>query len=622
MADPDVKVILAGGWAAEDDPKNLVPECEKAGCPDELKVGGDPQFIRPWQLEFKRLVTPEFTRVLMRIFVDGKYVKRYDREILESPKELDLKFEWPNRDDIDVVIVGDYNKGLLENQEVIKGLQRYSGKPFILRAKRKLKHNVLTALPWTIFCPNRQDFMHCLELERPIPTAFKQLGERWWCHPDILEGFELLLRRFKGKAILLKLDKEGAALMNGDQITLSPIAARSRRDWDGIGAGDTLMAALAVNLCRDPKADLHELVVDAVRSATVFCAATSDFGRWKGWYGPTVGFNRTKTREIEIENAGSLDLKNTLKEWKKRSTYPDLLELPQLYIESAEWYLPGFLTVNERFGGDLVRLKFRIQDYLVNQERDPRPFVAAICGGPGSGKSSLVDALARELGCTAIKQNAAQWTSVDQLSRTCEQVRTEHIGLKPKPTLVFIDEVDCRVNGEVLFGKLLAPLWDCSYYFEGEERKLGSPSVFLLAGSTQPWQEPQKLLREKSEDKLPDLVSRLSVYPLGIPPLKHRKADVVYIAAKALKRRFSDLKRIDRKVLHLFAESLFTHGPRSIEQVIKLLEPPRAKGQISSGDLEGWYDSKEVEVHMETPSSFSDWLRARRTPGFIELGEK
>ncbi|HKD79583.1 MAG TPA: AAA family ATPase [Candidatus Angelobacter sp.] len=619
MADHNVKVILAGGWAAEDDPKKLVPEYEDAGCPDGLKPGGKPLFIRHGHLTFRRLARPDFTRALMRIFVEKKYVKRYDREVVEPPEQLDPTFQWPNPDDIDVVIVGDYNKGLLGNKDVLKGLRKYKGKPFILRAKRKLNHEVVTTLPWTIICPNRQDFVYCLSMERPIPTGLKRIGDQWSCHPDILEGFERFLPKFKDRAILLKLDKEGAVLLNGGQVTLIPLAPSSRSEWDGIGAGDTLMATLAVALCGNTRVDLNEAVVHAVKSATAFCAATSDFGRWKGWYGPTMGFNPTSTGEIEIETSGSLDLKKTLGEWKKRSTYPDLLELPQLCIQSSEWYLPRFLTVNEKFGGDLLRLKFRIKDYLTNRNRGPKPFVAAICGGPGSGKSSLVDALAEELRCRPIKQNATQWSTVDQLWRTCEQVRTEHIELNP--ALVFIDEVDSQVGGELLFGKLLAPLWDCCYYFQGEERKLGSPSVFLLAGSTPRWQKPQSLLSAKSADKLPDLVSRLSVYPLGIPSLKDRKPDVVYIAAKGLKRRFPDLKEIEKRVLRLFAESDFTHGPRSIEQVIALLESPRKKGQICLEDLRDWYDSKEVKVHMAIPSKLSSWLRVRNgRPDFIELG--
>jgi bifunctional ADP-heptose synthase (sugar kinase/adenylyltransferase) len=627
MADPNVKVILVGGWAEDSNllKKNLVPELER-------NKPASPH-IQDGQLELRRLVQPPFTRVLTRVYSrseDGKelYDKRYDREVLDGSWERDADFAWPEPSDVDVVIVGDYNKGLLTQKGVLQDLKiKYDRKPFILRAKRRLEDAVIQRLPWKILCPNRQDFFYLLSRDRRIDRALQKVAKRWSCHPDILDGLQELSSKIKGRTILLKLDSEGAALLEEGRLTIFPLAKNSTGKWAGIGAGDTLMARLAVELCRNSKILLKNAVPQAVKAASAYCREGEDLRRVEGWYGTTTGVEEKKVNKIEFDGEPNpLRLTEAIKDWRTASSYPKLLNPDRpLVMEDAEWYLPGFLTVDSKFGEDVLRLKNEIHDYL-NQRSWDKPFAAAVCGGPGSGKSLLVNALAKaEFERDPIRQNAAQWTSVEQLFRTCELVRSVHV--EHKPALVFIDEVDSKVAGESLYGKLLAPLWDCCYHLGGEERKLGLPVVFLLAGSKGAWTKARSLVRAKgtnAEEKIRDLVSRLSVFPVEITPLRGRKADIVYIAARLFRKRFPAVRRIERRVLELFAEATFEHGPRSITQVIDILERPRVRGDITALDL--WDPDKlgKLKMHINVRQSDRTWLAKRKDgmkPGkFIVLG--
>src|SRR5205823_4832216 len=153
------------------------------------------------------------------------------------------------------------------------------------------------------------------------------------------------------------------------------------------------------------------------------------------------------------------------------------------------------------------------------------------CGEPGAGKSTLARRMAGVVGCEVVSETAAQWTTAEDLFWLCERIRS--IRMRKGFPLAFIDEVDTDVGGEKLYGKLLSPVWDGAYFIRGEERTLG-PTVFILAGSTENWRTRKQLLKAASEpkqgrdEKLPDLVSRLSTSPIDIPPLKERREDVLY----------------------------------------------------------------------------------------------
>ncbi|MGH8612499.1 MAG: AAA family ATPase, partial [Gammaproteobacteria bacterium] len=462
MADPGVNVVVVGGWA-EIDPKRLVPELNPPS-------GWSRSFIKKNQIKFRRAVKSPFTRVITRVYArrePGKdeYLKRYDKEVLDSKDDADPNFRWPVSSAIDVVIVGDYNKGFLLQKGVVKALKNYGGKPFILRAKRKLDHHVIKELPWTLLCPNRQDFADLLSYERPIQTVLRKVADQWSCHPDVLKGLHELSANLGGRTILLKLDREGALLLNKGNLTAFPLAKASQGEWAGIGAGDTLMATLAVELSKAPKAPPEDAVAKAVKAATAYSRVGSNLRRWPGWCGTTTGTEKEEVDQIQFDSEPrALLLKTALRDWRAASSYPQLVKREQLVIEDAAWYLHGFLTVDKKLGPDLRRLKYQIQDYL-GLEHHARPFATAICGGPGSGKSSLVKALADELGCARILENAAQWTDVGQLFRACEEVRTKV--LERKQALVLIDEVDSEVASEPLYAKLLAPLWDGSYQLGG-----------------------------------------------------------------------------------------------------------------------------------------------------------
>jgi hypothetical protein len=157
------------------------------------------------------------------------------------------------------------------------------------------------------------------------------------------------------------------------------------------------------------------------------------------------------------------------------------------------------------------------------------------------------------------------------------------------------------VDGEKLYSKLLAPLWDGAYELNGDERILGLPVVFLIAGSNEVWRTSKSLTgqtyEEDKEPKLADLVSRLTMRAVDLPSLESRREDAIYIAIHRFLRNFPSARRIERNVLQLFAHSTFRFGPRSITAVVDMFGPLQSEESITHKDFRKKLD--DLKLHIE-----------------------
>lgn len=576
------QVLLAGGW---DDAVDRVLKT----TPRRLDAAG----VSPI-----RIARTDFTTIKWRVYERTKaghrFLQRLDRDLSLGEHKVISGTSWPRVTEIDAVLVMDFKKGLLAIPALRMALAQYTGKIFILRTKGKAGDPVL-GLPWTHLLTNRQELGRLaddLDLV-PDPAIRKIKDKEWRFAPGLCSALERIPTRKGRRTVIVKLDKEGAVLLENGALSAVGLGDSLRGAWRGIGAGDMLTGYFVHQLIRGEKA-VKALKV-GVAAATAYCRSAEKVEQ-AGRYGIAASVEAALVRiveqQIEVSRKAKL-LKDEQKDHAEESRVR-AASVRTLNIHAASWFLEGFSTVDEKLGREVLRLRRHVSAYAELEERDGRPFVAAICGGPGSGKSTLAKQLARAAGCEYVEENVAQWQSWEDLGRVCERIRT--IRLTERLPLVFLDEVDAFVLGEPVYGKLLAPLWDREYRISGTEMRLG-PTVFLLAGSNEFWRNAQKLSSvgegrgdKQEKRKLRDLVSRFNVVPIQLPEWPRRKGDRLYIAVQILMREFPLTKRIERGVLRRLIEGP-AHGPRSIERAAWMFEPKEVDilrcGDLLEGDEEG-----------------------------------
>ncbi len=127
-------------------------------------------------------------------------------------------------DDIDVVVVSDYGKGVITDRlmKYLKG----TGKPVFVDPKPS---NISLYEGITIMTPNKKEAYQLSGLSKE--TGVEEVGK-------------FLMERLNMKQILITLGSQGMALFEGDKITKIP--AKARKVFDVTGAGDTVISVLAM----------------------------------------------------------------------------------------------------------------------------------------------------------------------------------------------------------------------------------------------------------------------------------------------------------------------------------------------------------------------------------------
>jgi hypothetical protein len=585
-------VTVASGWGKDVvNPRDLFPPYD--GMTDLDRI----DFIKVGEAPFTTLKSRVFTSDPSGPALRG----RYDRN-LKPGDVAPVPYTLPEKKEVSAVIVADYDYGLLECGSVVKDLDAYAGLPFILRSPRK---ELVKALPWTLLAINLRHLATLLERIEPFDEPIvRHVGDRCIYHPHFVQALKDVPGKIptKGRQLLVRISREDAVLVSAN--TVQPIKLSIAHDEpDGVGAGDVLLAQIALGILSG--LDAHAATANAFAASAIFSAGARRLERIDDWYTPHFDLQYGKTSVSIVAKSEEQITDLSAREVKARTF--NLLEEGPIRLDDAGWYLPGFLTVNPAFGKEIVSLKAQIKKYVDDYKEGStrvRPFVAVLCGEPGAGKSTLARKMADVVGCEVVSESAAQWTTADDLFWLCERVRS--IRMRKKFPLAFIDEVDTDVGGEKLYGKLLSPIWDGAYFIRGEERTIG-PTVFILAGSTEHWRTRKELLKAASEpktlgreEKLPDLVSRLSTSPINIPLLTERKEDVLYLAANSFVNRFPRVRWIARGILRLLANSECQHGVRSITRVAETFGPLLVDDRVMPSDLRP-NRASELELHIPKP---------------------
>jgi rfaE bifunctional protein kinase chain/domain len=176
------------------------------------------------------------TTVKTRVIAGSQHMLRIDQEV-----KREVSIETENRliavledqiDQLDGIILEDYNKGVITKTLIhrVIALATKHGVPVLVDPKFQ---NFFEYQRSTVFKPNRKE----------VEDA---LGARLHTMDDTLNAGRKLLDVLHADNVLLTLGEKGMMLFEKDEDEPATIATRARQVADVSGAGDTVIATLAV----------------------------------------------------------------------------------------------------------------------------------------------------------------------------------------------------------------------------------------------------------------------------------------------------------------------------------------------------------------------------------------
>ncbi len=177
------------------------------------------------------------TTTKTRVIANSQHVVRIDKE---SKEYLNSKMEGKifayvkkNINDLDGIILQDYNKGVLTEMIIAKIVNEANENKILITVDPKFK-NFWSYKNVTVFKPNRKE-------------AEEKLGLKITSYEDVSFAGNKLLEKLNAQYVLLTLGEEGIAVFEkGKEEKRMPTKARKVADVSG--AGDTVISTLTLSL--------------------------------------------------------------------------------------------------------------------------------------------------------------------------------------------------------------------------------------------------------------------------------------------------------------------------------------------------------------------------------------
>jgi hypothetical protein len=279
-----------------------------------------------------------------------------------------------------------------------------------------------------------------------------------------------------------------------------------------------------------------------------------------------------------------------------------------------------------------------------NNEKNPKhSFNCVLVSTPGWGKSFLAKSLAKHFNMSFMEFSLSQMATSNDLVDCFDSI-CSHQNRTEKRLLIFMDEVNCEIEGHSALSLLLSPIWDGSFIRDGKYYLI-SPAVWIFA-STEPI---DKLIGNENNKKGSDFVSRLNGPIIELDTMdetesnkdsenlsevfraftrkivlnpdldvskddiysdliklipKHMKTDQVYLGVILLQRFWGPISKIEKAVLQLFHDIVPINGVRSIEFFISKFQYVQ-RGIVKRINVPMFENFAELKRHIILPP---EWM--------------
>jgi hypothetical protein len=158
-------------------------------------------------------------------------------------------------------------------------------------------------------------------------------------------------------------------------------------------------------------------------------------------------------------------------------------------------------------------------------------FNCLLVSSPGWGKSFLAKSLAKHFDMEYVPFSLSQMSSSNDVIDCFDAICSRQNISSKKRLLVFIDEINCEIEGHSALGLLLSPIWDGSFIRAGKKYKL-QPAVWVFAST----ESTADLSDPKKNSKGSDFISRLNGPIIQLDKLATKSPKASLILSDELKK--------------------------------------------------------------------------------------
>jgi ATPase related to the helicase subunit of the Holliday junction resolvase len=296
-------------------------------------------------------------------------------------------------------------------------------------------------------------------------------------------------------------------------------------------------------------------------------------------------------------------------------------------IWRGEGALEGYISVGGRKRDEINHLLSSITNYCA-QPKPSYPYNCLLLANPGWGKSFLAKSIAKHLKMNfvefSLSQMATQKDLVDCFDSICSQQNRFDDRL-----LIFIDEVNCEIEGSLALGLLLNPIWDGAFIREGKLYRL-LPAVWIFAATdsienlinknkgldfvsringpiirldmeeTDNFGNFYKQFEQLKRDVILKPEIRAGEYEVIRSINTTMGSDQVYIGVSLLNRIWGPISEVEEAVLELFSKIVPINGIRSIEFFVRKFKNIQG-GEVYYKNMPSYQEFPELRRHIILP---------------------
>jgi len=308
-----------------------------------------------------------------------------------------------------------------------------------------------------------------------------------------------------------------------------------------------------------------------------------------------------------------------------RGTRDRKLELWRAMVE-----IDGYVCCEASTRKELKQLLHGVQHF----SKYPRHHASCmLLASPGSGKTFLAKRLAETANLRFVPFNITQMRSKGDILECLDTIVATQAENINQPLMVFIDEINAKLENASVYGAFLTPLEDGTYVHSGRTFNI-KPCMWVFAGTRHPELEDSvsvdgnRSLPPTRPEKGSDFVSRLTLRVLKLTssggPQGHDAEDIkdeeilatekVYLGACMLRHEFPDVRRVSEHVLSAFRELPRSTTVREIKHFVRRFSdiqygevtsrsvPDRWPGDSDDGRIHNrWSDEVERLPELDKP---------------------